>query len=205
MLFCQSGRAHSLRFAAGTIGVDDRGYNDFALFGQWTAQGIYFVIRMKDNAFYEVLRQKEVPQNRHILKNELIELRSLGALEKWAYPLRRIEVHDPETDKALVFLTNQLEFGATTISAIYKDHWQMEIFFKALKQNLKIKTFAGTTANAVKIQIWAALIAILIRRFLQLRPKFHWFLPNLTALLGMNLFAHRDLWAWLDKLFEGPV
>ena len=189
-------------FAHGTIVVDDRGYNDYALFGQWTTQGIYFVTRMKDNALYEVVGGKEVPQNRHILKDELIELRGLGALNKCPYPLRRIEAYDPETDKVLVFLTNQLEFGASTISAIYKDRWQMEVFFKALKQNLKIKTFIGTTANAVKIQIWTALIAMLILRFLQLRSKFHWSLANLVALLRMNLFTHRDLWAWLDKPFD---
>ncbi len=189
-------------FAPGTIVVDDRGYNDYALFGQWTTQGIYFVTRMKDNALYEVVGDKEVPQNRHILKDELIELRGLGALHKCPYPLRRIEAYDPETERVLIFLTNQLEFGATTISAIYKDRWQMEIFFRALKQNLKIKTFVGTTANAVKIQIWTALIAILILRFLQLRSKFHWSLANLVALLRMNLFTHRDLWAWLDKPFD---
>jgi hypothetical protein len=189
-------------FAPGTIVVDDRGYNDYALFGQWTTQGIYFVTRMKDNALYEVVGDKEVPQNRHILKDELIELRGLGALHKCPYPLRRIEAYDPETDRVLIFLTNQLEFGATTISAIYKDRWQMEIFFRALKQNLKIKTFVGTTANAVKIQIWTALIAMLILRFLQLRSKFHWSLANLVALLRMNLFTHRDLWAWLDKPFD---
>ncbi len=189
-------------FAPGTIVVDDRGYNDYALFGQWTTQGIYFVTRMKDNALYEVVGDKEVPQNRHILKDELIELRGLGALHKCPYPLRRIEAYDPETERVLIFLTNQLEFGATTISAIYKDRWQMEIFFRALKQNLKIKTFVGTTANAVKIQIWTALIAMLILRFLQLRSKFHWSLANLVALLRMNLFTHRDLWAWLDKPFD---
>jgi hypothetical protein len=194
--------APQLSFAPGTIVVDDRGYNDYALFGQWTTQGIYFVTRMKDNALYEVVGEKEVPQNRHILRDELIELRGLDALNKCPYPLRRIEAYDPETERVLIFLTNQLEFGATTISALYKDRWQMEIFFRALKQNLKIKTFVGTTANAVKIQIWTALIAMLILRFLQLRSKFHWFLANLVALLRMNLFTHRDLWAWLDKPFD---
>jgi IS4 transposase len=189
-------------FAPGTIVVDDRAYNDYALFSRWTVQGIYFVTRMKNNALYEVVGEKEVPQNRHILKDELIELRGLGALEKCPYPLRRIEAYDPETDKVLVFLTNQLKFGATTISAIYKDRWQMEIFFKALKQNLKIKTFVGTSANAVKIQIWTALISMLILRFLQLRSQFHWSLSNLVALLRMNLFTHRDLWAWLNKPFD---
>jgi len=191
-----------LHFAPGTIVVDDRGYNDYDLFGRWTAQGVYFVTRMKDNAVYEVVGERRLPQNRHILKDELIELRGLRAIEKCPYPLRRIEAYDPETDKVLVFLTNQLELGSTTIASVYKDRWQMEIFFKALKQNLKIKTFVGTSANAVKIQIWTALIAMLILRFLQLRSKFAWSLSNLVALLRMNLFTHRDLWAWLDKPFD---
>ena len=99
-------------------------------------------------------------------------------------------------------LTNNLDLGATTIASIYKDRWQIELFFKALKQNLKIKTFVGTTVNAVKTQIWTALIAMLILRFLQLRSKFNWSLSNLVALLRLNLFTHRDLWAWLDKPFD---
>jgi len=196
--------AHQFKFDSGTIVVDDRGYNDYGLFGRWTAQGVYFVTRMKENCVYEVVGEREVPQNRNILKDELIELRGSKAIEKCPYPLRRIEAFDPETGNILVFLTNHLGLGATTIAAIYKDRWQMEIFFKALKQNLKIKTFVGTSANAVKIQIWTALIAMLILRFLQLRAKFNWSLSNLVALLRMNLFTYRDLWAWLNKPFDVP-
>jgi IS4 transposase len=196
--------AHQFQFDPGTIVVDDRGYNDYGLFGRWTAQGVYFVTRMKENALYEVTGEKEVPQHRHILKDEQIELKGVGATEKCPYPLRRIEVYAPEKDEVLVFLTNHPTLGATTIAAIYKDRWQMELFFKALKQNLKIKTFVGTSPNAVKIQIWTALIAMLIIRFLQLRSKFNWSLSNLVALLRMSLFTHRDLWAWLNKPFEIP-
>jgi len=196
--------ARQFQFDPGTIVVDDRAYNDYDLFGRWTARGVYFVTRMKENCVYEVVGEREVPKNRNILKDELIELRGLRAMEKCPYPLRRIEVFDPDTGKILVFLTNHLHLGSTTISAIYKDRWQIEIFFKALKQNLKIKTFVGTTANAVKIQIWTALIAMLILRFLQLRSQFNWSLSNLVALLRMNLFTHRDLWAWLNKPFEIP-
>jgi hypothetical protein len=196
--------ARQFHFDPGTIVVDDRAYNDYALFGRWTTQGVYFVTRMKDNALYEVVGEGEVPQNRHVLKNEMIELRGPKAIEKCPYPLRRIEVYDPETKEVLVFLTNHLKLGATTIAAIYKERWQIEIFFKALKQNLKIKTFVGTRANAVKIQIWTALIAILILRFLQLRSQCNWSLSNLVALLRMNLFTHRDLWAWINKPFETP-
>jgi transposase len=196
--------ARQFHFDPGTIVVDDRAYNDYALFGRWTTQGVYFVTRMKDNALYEVVGEGEVPQNRHVLKNEMIELRGPKAIEKCPYPLRRIGVYDPETEEVLVFLTNNLKLGATTIAAIYKERWRIETFFKALKQNLKIKTFVGTSANAVKIQIWTALIAMLILRLLQLRSKFNWSLSNLVALLRMNLFTHRDLWDWINKPFEIP-
>ena len=196
--------ARQFHFDPGTIVVDDRGYNDYALFGRWTAQDVYFVTRMKDNALYEVVGEKDVPQNSHVLKDEMIELRGTKAIEKCPYPLRRIQVYDPETEEVLVFLTDNLKLGATTIAAIYKERWQIEIFFKALKQNLKIKTFVGTSANAVKIQIWTALIAMLVLRFLQLRSKFNWSLSNLVALLRMNLFTHRDLWDWINKPFEIP-
>ena len=103
-----------------------------------------------------------------------------------------------------MFLSNLLAFGATTIAAIYKDRWQVELFFKALKQTLKIKTFVGTSANALKVQVWTALIAMLVLKYLQLRSRFGWSLSNLVALLRMNLFTHRDLWGWLDQPFEGP-
>jgi len=196
--------ARELRFAPGTILVDDRAYNDYELFGRWTTQGVFFVTRLKANALYEVIGERPVPQNRNILKDELIELRGTKAQEKCPYPLRLITVYDPESDKILEFLTNHLSLGATTIAAIYKDRWQIEIFFKALKQNLKIKTFVGTSANAVKVQIWTALIAMLILRYLQLLSRFPWSLSNLVALLRMNLFTHRDLWSWLDQPFEIP-
>ncbi len=106
--------------------------------------------------------------------------------------------------KVGLFLTNDMKWGATTISAIYKERWQIEIFHKALKQNLKIKTFIGTSANGVKMQIWTESVAMLILRFPQLRSQFNWSLSNLVALLRMNLFTHRDLWVWLNKPFEIP-
>lgn len=161
-----------------------------------------FVTRMKDNAVYEVIETRDIPQNRHILKDEVIRLTGVKAEERCPYLLRRIEAYDPEKEQFFVFLTNHMELGSTTISAIYKDRWQIELFFKALKQNLKIKTFVGTSVNAVKIQIWTALIAMLILRYLRLRSKYTWSLSNLVALLRMNLFTHRDFWAWLDKPFE---
>ena len=101
-----------------------------------------------------------------------------------------------------MLLTNHLKFSPNTISAIYKDRWQIELFFKALKQNLKIKTFVGTTKNALYIQIWTALIAMLLIKYLQFKSRFGWSLSNLVAFLRWNLFTYRDLWEWIDNPFD---
>ncbi len=134
--------------------------------------------------------------------DEIIRLTGVKAEEKCPYLLRRVEAYDTETGRTFVFLTNHHKLGASTISAVYKERWQVELFFKALKQNLKIKTFVGTSANAVKIQIWTALITMLILKYLQLKSQYNWSLSNLVSLLRMNLFTHRNLWAWLDSPFE---
>lgn len=196
--------AHTLSFESGTVVVDDRAYNDYRLFAKWTEEEVYFVTRMKENALYKVIESRPVPKNRSVLKDQVIGLTGIDAWEKCPYPLRRVELYSPEREEVLVFLTNHFGFGATTIAAIYKDRWQIELFFKAIKQNLKIKTFVGTSANAVKIQVWTALMTMLILRYLQLKSKFAWSLSNLVALLRMNLFTYRDLWAWLDQPFGIP-
>jgi Domain of unknown function (DUF4372)/Transposase DDE domain len=196
--------ARLLRFESGTILIIDRGYVDYAWFARLTTDGVWFVTRLKDNAVYAVVETRAVPARSHVLRDEVIRLTGGDAEAKCPHLLRRIEVIDPDTQDTLVFLTNHLRFGATTIAAIYKDRWQVELFFKALKQNLKIKTFVGTSANALKVQVWTALIAMLVLKYLQLRSRFGWSLSNLVALLRMNLFTYRDLWAWLDQPFEGP-
>ena len=196
--------AWKIPFPSGTIVVDDRGYNDYLLFSYWTDIGVSFVTRMKDNTRYEVVEDHVVPKNRGIVSDQTIRLNGAGAEAKCAYPLRRIEAVHPETGDVLVFLTNHHSLGASTVAAIYKDRWSIELFFKALKQNCKIKTFVGTTPNAVKTQIWTALIAIMILRYLQLSSRFGWSLSNLVALLRMNLFTHRDLRRWLDAPFATP-
>lgn len=196
--------ARLLNFAPGSIIVVDRGYNDYSLFGNWTANGIYFVTRMKTNAKHDVIEKRRPPKNRNVISDEIIILTGVDADEKCPYPLRRIVVWDPIKEEEVAFLTNHLKFGATTIARIYKDRWQIEIFFKALKQNLKVKTFVGTTANALKTQIWTALIAILILKYLQLRSKLSWSLSNLVALLRWNLFTYRDLWLWIDEPYTTP-
>ena len=118
------------------------------------------------------------------------------------FPYQIIVVWDAENEREIILLTNHYKFGATTISAIYKDRWQIELFFKAIKQNLRIKTFVGTSENALYSQIWTALIAMLLIKFLQIKSKFNWSLSNLVAFLRWNLFSYKDLWEWLDNPFE---
>jgi hypothetical protein len=193
-----------LRFSPGAIVVIDRGLVDYQLFGEWAEDGVYFVTRLKANASYRVVKRLAVPENRAILKDEIIRLRGFYARQDCPHLLRRIEVLDKEKGEGIVLLTNHLEFGATTISATYKDRWEIEIFFKMLKQNLRIKTFVGTTANALKIQIWTALITILLLKYLKIRSRYNWSLSNLVALLRLNLFSYRDLWEWIDRPTEPP-
>jgi Transposase DDE domain/Domain of unknown function (DUF4372) len=195
--------ARQLRFEPGTILIMDRGYVDFAWFDRLTAQGVFFVTRPKTGMAYEVVEHRTIDIDRNLLSDQIIELTSETG-QKVAWQLRRIEIWVPEKEQRMALLTNHLDLSALTIAAIYKQRWQVELFFKALKQNLKIKTFVGTTANALRIQIWTALIAMLLLRYLQLRSTFGWSLSNLVALLRMNLFVHRDLWAWINQPFDKP-
>ena len=180
----------------------DRGYNDYALFAHWTENDIFFVTRLKANADYTVIEELDVPQNRNIIDDQLIRFNGHYAFKNCPYILRRVAVWDPVKEREIVLLTNHMEFGATTISSIYKDRWQIELFFKALKQNLKVKTFVGTSENALYIQIWTALIAMLLIKYLQFKSKFGWSLSNLVTLLRWNLFTYRDLWEWIDKPYD---
>jgi hypothetical protein len=196
--------ARSLRLEAGTILVIDRGYNDYEWFVEMTREGVFFVTRMKTNAVYRVEQECEIPAKAHMLCDQIISLPALSKAGEEPVLFRRIEYWNEETQEILVFFTNLLHLAATTIAAIYKDRWQVELFFKALKQTLKVKTFLGTSANAVKTQIWTALIAMLILKYLQTKSTFGWSLSNLAALLRQQLFIFRDLWAWLDTPLEGP-
>jgi len=194
--------ARKVPLAPGSIIAMDRGYNDYKLFNSWTENGIFFVTRLKENADYEVVEERTVPRNRNILADQFIRFTGFYAKKNCPHTLRRVVVWDKEKQRQIVLLTNHLEFGPTTISAIYKDRWQIELFFKALKQNLKVKTFVGTTENALYIQIWTALVAMLLIKYLQFKSKFGWSLSNLVALLRWNLFTYRDLWEWIDSPFD---
>ena len=197
--------AWELKLPKGSILAVDMGYTDYSLFAKWILEGIFFVTRQKGNAAYRVVEEHKVPQNRNILKDQIIEFTGYYAKKSCPHLLRRIEVWAPEFNRTLVLLTNHLKFGATTVAAIYKDRWQIEIFFKAIKQKLKIKTFVGTSKNALLIQIWTALTVILLLKYLKFRSSMNWSLSNLVAMLRYNLFTYRDLWLWQDNPFEVPA
>lgn len=196
--------AETYPFPEGSIIAFDRGYNDFSLFGQWHARGVWFVTRMKENTRYDVLEHNPVPSSGRILSDERIVLTGPRAIDLPLPDFRRVVVWDEDNQREIVLLTNHMDFAASTIAAIYKDRWQIEIFFKTIKQHLKIKTFVGTSANALKVQIWTALCAILILKYLKFLSTFPWSLSNLIALLRPNLFTYRDLQRWLDNPFETP-
>jgi len=195
--------ARKMNFESGTLLVFDRGYSDYDWWLNLTRAGVNFVTRLKDSALYGVVESRPVPENSNVLRDEVIVLVSQQEVGPQAR-LRRIEVWVEEKNESMVFVTNNLKLAARTIARIYKERWQIELFFKALKQGLKIKTFVGTTENAVQIQIWTALIAMLILKYLQLKSTFGWSLSNLIALLRQQLFVHRDLWKWIHDPFQAP-
>jgi len=195
--------AKKMSFAPGTMLVFDRGYADYDWWLWLERQKVFFVTRLKDKADYEVIEKRVVPENGKVRKDEVIVLFRLAAQGKECF-LRRIEVWVEEKQETMVFVTNNLKLAASTIAAIYKERWQIELFFKALKQSLKVKTFVGTSENAVETQIWTALIAMLLVKYLQMRSTFSWSLSNLVALLRQQLFVYRDLMSWLNDPFQAP-
>jgi hypothetical protein len=198
--------AHLLPVQRGSIIVMDRAYIDYELWAKWTTQGMFFVTRLRHDLKIDIVDERPVPQKRNVLQDDLINLASRQGQRDYPFPLRRIIVWNEETQESIVLLTNHLDFGASTIANIYRQRWQIEVFFKTLKQNLKIKTFVGTSENALLIQIWTALIALLLLRWLHCLCKKNWSFSNLVSLLRMNLFTYRDLTEWLsDPLGTPPL
>jgi hypothetical protein len=198
--------ARTLPLEAGTIVVMDKGYADYRWWRDLDERGVYFVTRLRDDAKYRAQREREIPETHRgrILRDEEIRLLGYGQLGEDGLGLRRIEVWDEDKQETFVFVTNHVGLAASTIDRIYRDRWQIETFFKSLKQLLKIKTFVGTSETAVLTQIWTALIAMLLLRWLKLKARYHWSLSNLLALLRQQLFVYRDLNAWLDNPFHPP-
>ncbi len=195
--------ARRCQYTKGTILVMDRGFLDFAWYRRLDQGGVFFVTRIKKDTRYEVVEQRQATAGKKIVSDELIRLTSRKSRKRYPETLRLVTL---ETDggERLQFLTNHMTLSDATIADIYKDRWQIEVFFKLIKQNLRIKSFIGSSANAVWTQIWTAMIAMLLIKFLQLKSKAAWSFSNLTYFLRMNLLVYRDLWDWLSDPFTAP-
>ena len=195
--------ARRRRYARGTILVMDRGFVDFGWFDQLNQSGVRFVTRMKKDTAYEIVASDAIVEGKGMVSDERIRLTGKRTRKRYPELLRLVTVNTDEGER-LEFLTNDMTLAASTIAEIYKDRWQIETFFKLIKQNLHIKSFVGTSANAVWIQIWTALIAMLLIKFLQLKARFGWSFSNLAYFLRMNLLVYRDLMDWLNDPFTTP-
>ena len=195
--------APSVPLESGDVVVFDRGYNDFAWFKILVDKCVFFVTRLKKNASYKVIERRPV-QHKDIYSDQIIEFKGFYARRDCPYRLRRIRSKDRETGKIIVILTNNFSWSAKTIALIYKDRWQIELFFKAIKQLLKVKSFVGTSRNALLSQLWVALIAYLLLAYLKFKSKFSWSLYTLCSVLPTNIFSKRNLWDWLNDPFHKP-
>lgn len=199
--------AYDIPLVKRSVIVADRFYNDLTLLNIWDSNQVFFVIRHKENMQYVTIKENNLPEDRHqhILIDEIIELKNEGSRKKYPKKLRRVVVWDDKNKQTIELITNQMKWSCNTIAELYKNRWDIEIFFRDIKQLLHIKSFIGTSKNAVMIQIWTALITILILKVLKALAKYNWHLSNLVAFIRLNMFVKIDLQRWLDKPFEDDV
>lgn len=195
--------AYDIPLLKGSVIVADRFYNDFSLLNVWDSNSVHFVLRHKDNIQFETIKELELPKVRHehILKDEIITLTGNKTKDEYPKNLRRVTLWDGKNQQTIEVITNQMSWTANTITELYKARWQVETFFRDIKQQLHIKSFIRTSQNAVMIQIWTALITILILKALKTQAKFPWYLSNLVAFIRLNLFVKIDLQKWIDNPF----
>lgn len=193
-------QARLLRFPKGSILLFDKGYSAYDWHADLTRQGIHFVSRLRGNAKYEVLERFPVNGQEGVLSDELIQFTSLRSSRKELLPVRRVVYRDAETDKLYQFVTNRLDWPARLVADLYKQRWQVELFFKWIKQNLKIKAFLGLSINAVYTQVLVALCVYLMLAYLKFCSQLKHSLQEITRLLQLNLFIRRPLL----ELFRPP-
>lgn len=186
-----------LNFPRGSIVAMDRGYTDYSWYKALNDKGIFFVTRLKKNADYEVIKRQPVDKRQGLTSDQVIRFSGIQKARDCPIRLRRIGYRDPQTGKHYLFLTNHMKLSAKTIADIYKSRWQIELFFKWIKQNLKIKSFIGTSKNAVMTQIWIAMCVYLILAYLKYQSKLQKSLQQILRILQLNLFQKRDLMALL--------
>lgn len=200
------GKTHDVRtakqtaFPAGSVLVADRAYVDYKWLADLDSNEVTFVTRLKANADIETVESFLTNhKHEHILSDEDIRLTGFYTSQNYPKKLRVVKVYDQENDQNLILLTNQMSWTADTISQLYKARWSVEVFFKQLKQLFRVKTFVGTSANAVRIQMWCSMIAMLLIAYLKQKADFKWHLSNLITFLRINLFVKIELWKWVNK------
>ena len=196
--------ARSVPLEKGDVVVFDRGYTDFKWYRSLCDRGSYFVTRSRSTTACRVIERRDTRGLEGIVSDQIVEFTVFYSRKKYPYGLRRIRSKDLETGKKITILTNQMSWSAKTIALIYKERWQIELFFKALKQQLKVKSFVGTSKNALLSQLWTALIAYLLLSYLKFKSRFGWSLYTLSSILPTNLFSRRNLWDWLNAPFHAP-
>ena len=198
--------AYDIPITPHSIVIVDRGYCDYSLLKHWDSNDVFFVVRHKDNIRYRSLAERPLPEKhaQNVLIDEIIEFELSSAKEKYPKQLRRIAVWNDEHGYTVELLTNNFKLAASTIAQLYQVRWQIEIFFRNLKQLLRIKSFIGTTRNAVEIQIWTAMITMLLLCWLKHTAKYKWALANLVVSLRLNTFTKIDLEKWLNEPFTPP-
>ncbi len=187
----------TIDFPKGSIVAIDRGYNDYAWYNQLTKKEIFFVTRLKSNAKTRIVQRHSVLKNKGLTSDHTVEFTGARTAKRCPAQLRRIGYRDPKTGKHYIFLTNNFKLAAKTIADIYKARWDVELFFKWVKQNLKIKAFIGTSKNAVMTQIWVAMCVYLLLAFLKFQSKLKKSMQQILRILQLNLFEKRDLMALL--------
>ena len=189
----ESQAVKSIPIPKGSYLAIDRGYHDFKQYNVYINNNIRCVTRMKTNAKFQILEKYQIDPDSSVTSDEIIGFIGYYTHEKCPHPLRRIQCYDKEQNKVITFLTNNLENTAQTIADIYKARWDIELFFKTIKQNLKIKRFFGTTRNAVMTQIWIAMIAYLMISFFKFLHKADLSIQQLFRLIQVNIFERKSL------------
>lgn len=186
-------RSLALPLVLDSILVLDKAYIDFQWLFSLYNQGVYFVTKAKDNIQYRVIGQLPINTNKGLISDEEIELIGYYSQQKYSEPLRLITYYDSATNKIHTFLTNNFKLAASTITQIYKARWDIELFFKWIKQHLKIKTFLGTSKNAVLTQIWTAMIYYLVLAYIKYQSKYKNSLLYFTRVIKESLFRRLDI------------
>jgi putative transposase len=185
--------ADTFAFPKGSVLVFDRGYSRYTWHKQLTDKGLFWVTRARRGMLYEVIKTQSVAEGGNVISDQLVRLNNKRARQAGAYAIRRVEYRDSESGKVYVFITNQKTWSAQTVADIYKSRWEVELFFKWIKQNLKIKSVLGHSINAVASQIFVALCIYLLMAFQKFVSRTTYGLQAVFRLVQLNAFVRKPI------------